>query len=165
MAGFPSFFETCSSCSSSNRDTPGKHKTGDDASSMPATVATPATNTPIEINKGFVASVATQNRPTDLESRVVRDKCLSAATATTATGDFFDVAGVAGVAINEPAFERGQNRPILSRDQLLALPLRSCLDCNQFAIARAYCSFYDAVLPDPTRECRCRHYRPRGQAH
>ena len=171
MGGFPSFFEKCSNCSRSNGETLATHKTEGDASSAPATPATLATNTPIKINKGFVAGVAALDRPTDLESSVVRNKYLSVATATTATPDLFPVAAVAAVArvarvaTDEPAYERGQDRPVLTNDQLLAIPLRSCLDCRQFAIARAHCSFYDTVLPEPTRVCRCRHHRPRGPAH
>ena len=168
MGGFPSFFEKCSNCSRSNGETLATYKTEGDASSAPATPATPATNTPIKINKGFVAGVAARNRPADLESNVVRDTYLSVATATTATPDLFPVAAVAAVArvaTDEPAYQRGHDRPILTRDQVLAIPLRSCLDCRQFAIVRAHCSFYDTVLPEPTRVCRCRHHRPRGPAH
>ena len=75
------------------------------------------------------------------------------------------VAGVADPTSYESVYERKSERPVLTKEQTLAIPLRSCLDCFRFQIADACCTFYDAVMSAPTRPCRCRHYRLRGTVH
>lgn len=159
MVGFPRFFKKCSRCSRVAAEILVSPKIVNAAPGSPATTATNLSNGAPIVNVGIKSRV----RP--LENGIARNKYLCGYAATTATPDLFSVATVATVATDEPAYERGQDRIILTRDQVLAIPLRSCLDCRQFAIARAHCTFYDAVLPEPTRICRCRHHRPRGPAH
>ena len=170
MAGFPSFFENCSRISSSSRQTLVQSEVDDSKANETATPAKAATNSPIEINKVFVAGVAASNRQKDLGNKVSPDKYLAAATAKPATPILPTVAGVADVATpdlpsQEPVYMLGEERPVLTRDQMLAIPIRNCLDCFRFQVAGAYCKFYGHLMSDPTRPCRCRHFRRRGTVH
>jgi len=162
MAGFTSFFEKRSRCSSVAVGILVQPKTPDNEREVPATPAKAATTSPIKINKGLVAGVAGANKQRDIENSIALDKYPCCYTATTAT---HGLGAEADPTSYEPEYKKGQERPVLTMQQLMAIPLRKCLDCFQFNIAGAYCNYYDAVMPAPTRPCRCRHYRLRGTVH
>lgn len=44
---------------------------------------------------------------------------------------------------------------------LMAIQTRPCVLCGQYSFLSGYCDQYQKRLPEPTRECRCVHYRPR----
>ncbi len=165
MAGFPSFFEKRSRISSSSAQTLVPQKTSDSETELPIAHATTATYTPLKINKVVLAGVAGSDEHVALENSPDRNKYLGTATAKPATREMHAVAVVASVAdptTYEPVYRKGQERPVLTLEQLMAIPLRNCLSCFRFEIPNACCTFYDAVMPEPARPCRCRHYRLRG---
>lgn len=162
MAGFPSFFEKRSSCSSSSRRILVPEIRPKAETTAPATRAKAATNNPLNINNSLVAGVAGSDKRIGIDSSVVLNESPGTATATTATGSLDGVAHVAAVAdptSYEPIYQRGSSRPVLTTEQVMSMPLRRCLDCFKFEIPGAYCKFYGQPMPDPIKPCRCRHFR------
>ena len=170
MNGFPSFFEKRSSCSRSNGRIPICRDTDIATNATVATAANPATATPSNINNKYVAVVAKENRVEALENSDELNQYPCFATATDATNNLFAAVEPATVATpdptsHEPVYMSGEERPVLTRDQILAIPIQNCLDCFRFQVAEAHCKFYGHFMPEPTKPCRCRHFRRRGAVH
>ncbi len=53
-------------------------------------------------------------------------------------------------------------RTPLTLEQLMAIPLRPCLQCARYSLVTGYCDSYRCRMPFPARPCRCLHYRLRG---